>query len=106
MRKPFLLPATAITAALLASAGLTAEEPYPGYGYGPTEGQHLGEREYSPYLDIGYPQRVFWGHRHLHSAPTPRSAVLGNRLGPEEAGEIHWRNQHRPRHGVSPESPE
>ncbi|QSP94932.1 hypothetical protein LPB19_00450 [Marinobacter salinisoli] len=32
-----------------------------GYGSGPTEKDHVGEKEYSAYLNIGYPQSVFWG---------------------------------------------
>ena len=62
-----------------------AEETYPGYGYEPTPGQHLGEKEYSPYLDIGYPQHVFWGDTHLHTSLSTDAGMIGNRLGPAEA---------------------
>jgi len=77
--------AMVITATLLAPAGLYAAESYPGYGYGPTEGEHIGEREYSPYLNIGYPQRVFWGDTHLHTSYSTDAGMIGNKLGPEEA---------------------
>jgi len=55
------------------------------YGYEPTEGEHLGEKEYSPYLDMGYPQRVFWGDTHLHTAVSTDAGMVGCRLGPDEA---------------------
>jgi len=28
----------------------------------------LGKKEYSPYLNDNYPQRVFWGDTHVHTA--------------------------------------
>jgi hypothetical protein len=77
--------AGALTAAILFPASIHAEEAYPGYGYGPTEGGHIGKKEYSPYLDIGYPQRVFWGDTHVHTAYSTDAGMLGNRLGAEEA---------------------
>ena len=58
---------------------------YAGYGDEPTQSGHIGEREYSPYLDIGYPQRVFWGDTHVHTAYSTDAGMVGNRLGPEEA---------------------
>ena len=58
---------------------------YPGYGYSPTGTEHLGEKEYSPYLDVGYPQRVFFGDTHLHTSYSTDAGMIGNRLGPEEA---------------------
>jgi len=45
----------------------------------------IGEEEYSPYLDRGYPQRVFWGDTHVHSAYSTDAGMIGNRLGPDEA---------------------
>ena len=60
-------------------------ETYAGYGYEPTKRDHLGEKEYSPYLDIGYPQRVFWGDTHLHTSYSTDAGMIGNRLGPNEA---------------------
>ena len=77
--------AAAIAAALLVPAGVHAEESYPGYGYGPTAGDHIGEKEYWPYLNIGYPQRVYWGDTHLHTSYSTDAGMIGNRLGPEEA---------------------
>ena len=60
-------------------------ETYAGYGNEPTKSEHLGEKEYSPYLNIGYPQRVFWGDTHLHTSYSTDAGMVGNRLGPEEA---------------------
>jgi hypothetical protein len=58
---------------------------YAGYGGEPTQSDHLGEKEYSPYLDIGYPQRVFWGDTHVHTSYSTDAGMIGNRLGPDEA---------------------
>jgi len=60
-------------------------ETYAGYGAEPTEGDHIGEKEYSPYLNIGYPRRVFWGDTHVHTAFSTDAGMIGNRLGPEDA---------------------
>jgi hypothetical protein len=62
-----------------------AAETHPGYGSEPTAEDHLGKKEYSPYLHIGYPQHVFWGDTHLHTAYSTDAGMIGNRLGPEEA---------------------
>ncbi|KPK51999.1 MAG: hypothetical protein AMS22_09970 [Thiotrichales bacterium SG8_50] len=67
------------------TAAFAADKKYAGYGYEPTQSGHLGEKEYSPYLDIGYPQRVFWGDTHLHTSYSTDAGMVGNRLGPEEA---------------------
>ena len=29
----------------------------------------IGAKEYSPHLDLGYPQRVLWENTHLHTSP-------------------------------------
>ena len=83
MRISSALPAV-VAATFLVQAGVHAET-YPGYGYEPTAGEHLGGKEYSPYLDIGYPQRVFWGDTHLHTSFSTDAGMIGNRLGPDEA---------------------
>ncbi|MGD9391686.1 MAG: DUF3604 domain-containing protein [Chromatiales bacterium] len=85
MRTSKRIPVVAIAAALLLPATILAGETYPGYGYAPTEGEHIGEKEYSPYLNIGYPQRVYWGDTHLHTSLSTDAGMIGNRLGPEEA---------------------
>ena len=45
----------------------------------------LGRKEYSPYLHRGYPQRVFWGDTHLHTALSMDAGLFGARLGLDEA---------------------
>lgn len=85
MNRQIRLLAVASAAALLVSASVHAEESYPGYGYEPTQGDHLGEKEYSPYLDVGYPQHVYWGDTHVHTSYSTDAGMIGNRLGPEEA---------------------
>ena len=83
-KRQWLIPAA--LAALLASAGPTfAEEKGSIYGYGVSEREDLQEPEYSPFLDVGYPQRVLWGDTHLHTAMSTDAGMIGNRLGVEEA---------------------
>ena len=74
-----------ISTLLLCVNSVFAAEPKASYGYEPTKSGHIGEKEYSPYLDIGYPQRVFWGDTHLHTAYSTDAGMIGNRLGPDEA---------------------
>jgi hypothetical protein len=45
----------------------------------------IGKSEYSPYLDHGYPDRVYFGDTHLHTSYSTDAGMLGCRLGPEEA---------------------
>lgn len=45
----------------------------------------LGKKEYSPYLNDNFPQRVFWGDTHVHTAYSTDAGMVGNRLGPDEA---------------------
>jgi hypothetical protein len=60
-------------------------ETYAGYGDEPTKSSHLGQKEYSPYLNIGYPQHVFWGDTHLHTSYSTDAGMVGNQLQPDEA---------------------
>jgi hypothetical protein len=73
---------------LLASLSVAAADHRAGYGYEPTQSGPIGQKEYSPYLDIGYPQRVFWGDTHVHTAYSTDAGMLGNRLGPDEASAL------------------
>ncbi len=45
----------------------------------------IGQREYSPHLTRGFPQRVFWGDTHLHTSYSTDAGMLGNILGPDDA---------------------
>lgn len=55
------------------------------YGYEPTDEGHIGGKEYSPYLNIGYPQKVFWGDTHLHTSFSTDGGMIGCKLGPDDA---------------------
>jgi len=43
------------------------------------------EREYCPYLDYNYPDQVFFGDTHLHTAYSTDAGLFGATLGPDEA---------------------
>ena len=43
------------------------------------------EKEYSPYLNYNYPDKVFFGDTHVHTSYSTDAGMFGNRLGPEEA---------------------
>jgi hypothetical protein len=45
----------------------------------------VGKAEYSPYLDVGYPDRVYFGDTHLHTSYSTDAGMFGTRVGPEEA---------------------
>ncbi len=45
----------------------------------------LGQRDYSPYLDQSYPNRVFFGDTHLHTSYSTDAGMIGNTLEPDEA---------------------
>ncbi len=45
----------------------------------------LGKRAYSPYLDSRYPDRVFFGDTHLHTAFSTDAGMVGCTLGPDDA---------------------
>jgi hypothetical protein len=48
------------------------------------EARKVGAAGYSPYVK-GYPQRVFFGDTHVHTAISNDAFGAGNTLGPEEA---------------------
>jgi len=80
MKIGFIRAAVLSFAASLVSVPVSAAEPYAGYGYEPTKEGHIGEREYSPYLNIGFPQRVFWGDTHLHTSYSTDASGVRARL--------------------------
>ena len=45
----------------------------------------IGTAEYSPYLDQGWPNRVYFGDTHLHTSFSTDAGMFGTRLGPDEA---------------------
>ena len=68
---------------LIANTPAIAAEPYAGHAGDPK--QNALKKEYSPYLNIGYPQRVFWGDTHTHTSFSTDGGMMGDRLGPDEA---------------------
>src|SRR6185369_10275541 len=76
-----LLITTALSsAALAADTGISGGD----FDISPNE-VTAGKAEYSPYLDQGYPDRVYFGDTHLHTSYSTDAGMVGNRLGPEEA---------------------
>ena len=76
---------TVFVAAVSFSTIASAAEPYAGYGEAPSQSGHIGTKEYSPYLDVGYPQRPYFGDTHNHTSFSTDAGMIGNRLGPDEA---------------------
>ncbi len=52
---------------------------------GDPEKSTFGRKEYSPYLNQAYPQRVFWGETHLHTSYSTDAGLFGTRLTPDDA---------------------
>ena len=46
---------------------------------------HPGNRDYSPYPEQDFPNRVFFGDTHNHTTYSADAGMIGNRLGPDEA---------------------
>ena len=44
-----------------------------------------GKREYSPYPEQNYPNKVFFGDTHVHTSYSPDAGMIGNVLGPADA---------------------
>jgi hypothetical protein len=84
MNKVNFIKSIFVTAALLFAFPAFAETAPP-YGYEPAQSGHIGGKEYSPYLNIGYPQKVFWGDTHLHTSFSTDGGMIGCKLGPDEA---------------------
>ena len=80
----FVIAMTTGTVLGTVSNTLAAEEKYGGIAIDANE-VTIGKREYSPHLDQGYPQRVFWGDTHLHTSYSTDAGMIGNRLGPDAA---------------------
>lgn len=45
----------------------------------------IDKKEYSPYLDRGFPQRVFWGDTHVHTSYSTDAGIVGCIRDPEDA---------------------
>ena len=76
---------THVVFSILSCISLSASAQIYGGHAGDPAHSTLGQKEYSPYLDIGYPQRVFWGDTHVHTSISTDAGMVGNRIGPDEA---------------------
>jgi hypothetical protein len=83
--KKFSFSLAIVAATIIFGPQVLVAGSYAGYGSEPTNKDHVGEKEYSPYLNIGYPQRVFWGDTHTHTSFSTDAGMVGNRLGPDDA---------------------
>jgi len=73
--KHFPMPAAALLGLLAATGAVAQDAP------GPTD----KKVEYSPYLEENYPNRVFFGDTHLHTAYSADAGMVGCTLGPDDA---------------------
>ena len=46
---------------------------------------YAAEKVYSPFTDVDYPTRVYWGDTHLHTTNSHDAVMSGVRLDPEQA---------------------
>ena len=79
-----------IVAALLTGTFIVGSETAFAQGYAgdvgiDQEDVTLGKKEYSPYLNRSFPDRVLWGDTHLHTSFSTDAGMIGNFLGPDEA---------------------
>jgi hypothetical protein len=75
---------------MLLGCFVTGSEPALAQGYAgdvgiDKEDVTLGKKEYSPYLNRSFPDRVLWGDTHLHTSYSTDAGMIGNFLGPDEA---------------------
>jgi len=64
-------------ACLLAAASAFADDDVPS--------TQPGKRQYSPYPQQTFPNRVYFGDTHLHTSYSADAGMVGNTLGPDEA---------------------
>ena len=71
---------------LVAALGLCLAIPALAQDYVPAKGEvEPPRREYSPYVDDYYPNRVYFGDIHLHSDWSTDAGMAGATLGPDAA---------------------
>jgi hypothetical protein len=76
--------ATVATAVLLLGSTAVAQIPPPPAGEEGLAQRYTG-RVYSPYAERDFPNDVYWGDTHLHTAYSMDAGAFGNRLGLDEA---------------------
>lgn len=70
--------AMAFVVTLALSSSVNAKT-VPNYGYEPTDDGHIGGKEYSPCLSVGYPQKVYWGDTHLHTSYSTDAGMIAEK---------------------------
>jgi hypothetical protein len=79
MKKPLKSIGIAVALALVA-AGARAQE------FTIQRGETIEDKkDFSPFVDQHFPNRVFWGDTHLHTSNSPDAGLVGNTLPPEMA---------------------
>ncbi|MEP5567688.1 MAG: DUF3604 domain-containing protein [Halioglobus sp.] len=43
------------------------------------------DKDYSPYVDRNFAEKVYWGDTHLHTSYSTDAGMIGNTLGPDQA---------------------
>ena len=79
-------PTLFIAAVALLPTFASAQDVTPGIDFAVERGE-LAAREqlYSPFVNQGFPQRVFWGDTHVHTSYSWDAGLVGNTLDPDMA---------------------
>ena len=86
MRPHFMLTTVgALFAAFATPASTASAQEAASQLQGEPDDVAVGQKQYSPYLNRTFPDRVFWGDTHLHTSYSTDAGMIGNFLGPEEA---------------------
>jgi hypothetical protein len=70
---------------LLATVAVLALGMAPAFAQDDAPGVQPKKSGYSPYPEVTYPNRVYFGDTHLHTTYSADAGMIGNTLGPEEA---------------------
>ncbi len=79
-------PTFFIAAVALLPTFASAQDVTPGTDFAVERGE-LAAREqlYSPFVNQGFPQRIFWGDTHVHTSYSWDAGLVGNTLDPDMA---------------------
>ena len=70
---------------LLATVAALALGTAPAFAQDDAPGAQPKKSGYSPYPEVTFPNRVYFGDTHLHTSYSADAGMIGNTLGPEEA---------------------
>ncbi len=85
MKHQMMIVAALLTGTLVIGSETAFAQVYAGDVGIDKEDVTLGKKEYSPYLNRSFPDRVLWGDTHLHTSFSTDAGMIGNFLGPDEA---------------------